>query len=113
MLALDRMSLLEGHLLHHTLPMALKFFGEELALHQMSLQEGHLWHHALTKPMALKSFGEKLALHQMSLQEGHLPHCMLNNGNYIILGNAHTAPDVPPGGTSVASCITHGSQVFW
>jgi hypothetical protein len=74
-----------------------------LALHQISLLQGHLLHHAL--PMALKFLGEKLALHQMSLQEGHLQHCMLNNGNYIILGNAHTAPDAPPGGISVASRI--------
>jgi hypothetical protein len=63
--------------------------------------------------MALKSFGENLALHQMSLLEGHLQHCMLNNGKYIILGNARTGPDVPPGGTSVASRITHGSQILW
>src|ERR1700689_2165040 len=83
--------------------MAIILFWGMLTLHWMSLQEGHLWHHAI--PMALKLFGEKCALCQMSLQEGHLQHCMLNNGNYIILGNAHTAPDVPPGGTSVASQI--------
>src|ERR1700691_1498747 len=103
MLTLHWMSLQEGHLWHQAIPMVLKFFGEILALHQMSLQEGHLQHHAL--PMALKSLGEKLPLHQMSLLEGHLQHCMLNNGNYIILGNARPALDAPPGGTSVASCI--------
>src|ERR1700691_2322887 len=83
--------------------MAIILFWKILALHWMSLQEGHPWHHAI--PTVLKFFGEILALHQMSLQEGHLQHCTLNNGNYIILGNAHTALDVPPGGTSVASRI--------
>jgi hypothetical protein len=63
--------------------------------------------------MALKFFGEKLALHQMSLQEGHLQHCMLNNSKYIILGNARTALDVPPGGASLASRNTNGSQIVW
>ena len=92
--------------------MAIILFWGTLTLHQMPLQEGYLWHHALTKQMALKSFGEKIALHQMSLQEGHLQHCTLINRNYIILGNAHTALDVPPGGTSVASHNTHGSQIF-
>ena len=81
-----------------------------LTLHWMSLQEGHLWHQAI--PMVLKFFGEILALHQMSLLEGYLQHHIRNNGNYIILGNAYTAPDIPPGGTSVASRITNGSQIF-
>jgi hypothetical protein len=62
--------------------------------------------------MVLKFFDEILALHQMSLQEGHLQHHIRNNGNYIILGNACTAPDIPPAGTSVASRITNGSQIF-